>query len=153
MTETVEIVEITAVDTRPLRLRVLRTGTPDTEVVWAGDDEATTFHLGALAGGDLVGISTWLLRRYPDRPDVGAFQLRGMATAPGLVGSGIGTALLLAGLDRCAAEGAGLVWARARATALGFYERHGFDTVGPRYTDLTTGLAHHDIVRRLDGSV
>ena len=43
----VEIVELTAEETRPLRAAVLRRGTPTTNVVWAGDDDPVTVHLGA----------------------------------------------------------------------------------------------------------
>ncbi|MFP5487179.1 MAG: GNAT family N-acetyltransferase [Acidimicrobiia bacterium] len=145
-----DIVEITAAETHDLRRRILRAGTPSDVVTWDGDDESTTFHLGARsAEGELVAISTWLLRRYPDRPAEEAFQLRGMATDPARRGSGVSARLLLAGLDRCTAAGATLVWARARVPALSFYERHGFSPIGPEYTDLTTGLRHRDILRPL----
>jgi GNAT superfamily N-acetyltransferase len=144
------VVELTAEETHPLRGRVLRDGTLSDVVVFDGDELAGTFHLGfRTADGTLVGVSTWMQRAYPDRPAVVGYQLRGMATDPGHRGTGAGTAMLGAGLDRCRALGAGLVWARARDTALGFYERYGFTTVGPGYTDLTTGLPHHDIVRDL----
>lgn len=142
-----EIVAIAAVDTHDLRRRVLRDGTPSAEVRWDGDDEPTTFHLGVQADGHLIAISTWLRRRYPDRPAEEAFQLRGMATEPSSRGSGVSGRLLQAGLDRCAARGATLVWARARVDALTFYTRHGFEAVGSEYTDLTTGLRHRDILR------
>ena len=41
------------------------------------------------------------------------------------------------------------MWARARDTALPFYVRHGFSTVGVGYVDLTTGLPHHDVIREI----
>lgn len=146
----IEIVELSAADTHPLRRRVLRNGTASDDVVFDGDDLDSTFHLGARLDGELVGISSWMSRAYPDRPAEPAFQLRGMATDPALQrGRGVGSALLLAGLDRCAALGATLIWARARDTALAFYERHGFQAVGLGYTDLTTGLPHHDVLRPL----
>ena len=109
----------------------------------------TTFHLGLRIDDEIVAVSTWLARRYPDRPGEPGYQLRGMATDPDHRGCGLGARLLAAGLDRCRAEGATLVWARARDSALPFYERHGFTTVGPGYVDLTTGLPHHDILRSI----
>ena len=132
-----------------MRRSVLRTGTPSDEVVCDGDDLATTFHLGIRCDGEIVAISTWLERPYPDRPGDPAFQLRGMATADTVRGSGLGAQLLDAGLERCRAAGAVLVWARARDAALPFYERHGFTTVGLGYVDLTTGLPHHDVIKLL----
>jgi predicted GNAT family N-acyltransferase len=144
------IVEIDAAATHDLRRRVLREGTPSDAVVWDGDDDAATFHLGARAeDGRVVAISTWIRRRYPDRPADDAVQLRGMATDPAVRGTGVGARLLVAGLTRCADAGATLVWARARATAVPFYTRHGFAPAGPEYTDLTTGLPHRDILRPL----
>lgn len=145
-----EIVEITAADTHELRRRILRAGTPTDVVVWDGDDEPDTFHLGVRGpDGALVAISSWMSRRYPDRPAEVAYQLRGMATDPSRRGTGVSSTMLLAGLGRCTEAGATLVWARARVAALSFYERHGFEPVGPEYTDLTTGLPHRDILRAL----
>lgn len=140
-----DIIELEPGDTHDLRRRILRDGTASDEVVWDGDDDPTTFHLGVRVGGELVAISSWMRRPCVDRPDDDAFQLRGMATDPAHRGSGVSSALLAAGLDRCAVEGATLVWARGRVAALTFYERHGFSIVGPEYTDATTGLPHRDI--------
>lgn len=144
-----QIVELDAGETHPLRRAILRDGTASNEVVFDGDDEPGTFHLGVRVDGALVAISSWLPRRYPDLPASPGHQLRGMATEPATRGSGLGRELLTAGLDRCREAGSDLVWARARVAALGFYERHGFEPVGVEYVDLTTGLPHHDIVRRL----
>lgn len=143
----VRIVELTAAETHPLRWSLLRDGTASRVVVFDGDELDTTFHLGARGtDGEPIAISTWIERPYPDRPGVPAHQLRGMATAPGHRGTGVSTDVLRAGLDRCRAAGSLLVWARARATALGFYVRHGFEPVGAEYVDLTTGLPHRDIL-------
>ena len=145
----VEVVELRPTETHALRRTVLRSGTPSDEVVFDGDDVDTTFHLGLREGDEVVAISTWMERPYPDRPGDRGFQLRGMATADAKRGSGLGAALLDAGVERCRAAGAVLVWARARDAALAFYERHGFTTVGLGYVDLTTGLPHHDVIREI----
>lgn len=144
-----ELVELRPEDTHALRRAVLRTGTPSEAVVFEGDELASTFHLGIRAGGEIVAVSTWMERPYPDRPAERGFQVRGMATADSMRGSGLGARLLAAGIERCREAGALLVWARARDAALGFYARHGFTTVGPGYVDLTTGLPHHDVIREI----
>jgi predicted GNAT family N-acyltransferase len=72
-----------------------------------------------------------------------------MATVDARRGEGFGERLLDAGIERCRRDGAALVWARARDTALAFYVRHGFLTVGLGYVDLATGLPHHDVIRNL----
>ena len=145
-----ELVELRPHETHPLRRAVLRDGTPSDEVVFDGDELESTFHLGLRVEGELVAISTWLERPYPDRPGDRGFQIRGMATVDAYRGEGFGTRLLEAGADRCRADGAALVWARARDTALPFYVRHGFSTIGVGYVDLTTGLPHHDVIREID---
>jgi GNAT superfamily N-acetyltransferase len=142
-----ELVELRPEETHRLRRIVLRDGTASDQVVFDGDTLDTTFHLGLRLGGEIVAISTWLARRYPDRPEEPGYQLRGMASDPSHRGEGLATRLLVAGIERCRSEGATLVWARARDSALTFYEGRGFERVGAGYVDLTTGLPHHDIVR------
>lgn len=147
------VVQLEPAETHPIRRAVLRNDTPDDRVEFDGDELADTLHLGVDDDGELVAISTWLVRRYPDLPEHPGHQLRGMATLPARRGSGVGAMLLEAGLDRCRSAGSELVWARARETALGFYLAHGFETVGVGYVDLTTALPHRDIVRRLGVSI
>ncbi|NNE13060.1 MAG: GNAT family N-acetyltransferase [Ilumatobacter sp.] len=145
------VVDLTARETHPIRRSVLRNDTPDDRVEFDGDDRPDTIHLGARtrSGGELVAISTWIPRRYPDLPDRAGHQLRGMATLPHHRGSGIASMLLDAGLERCVLAGSTVVWARARDTALDFYVARGFEAVGPGFVDLTTGLPHHDVVRHV----
>ena len=143
----ISVVELAADQTHLIRRSVLRDGTASHIVTFDGDEAPGTFHLGADIDGDLVAISSWMQRRYPDLPAHDAHQLRGMATLPAHRGTGVGAHLLLAGLDHAAAGGSTVVWARARVGAVPFYERHGFETRGAEYVDLTTGLPHHDIVK------
>ena len=145
----IEVVQLAPEQTHAIRRSVLREGDDAATVVFDGDDDPDTFHLGATVDGELVAISSWMSRRYPDLPAHAGSQLRGMASTPAVRGSGIGAQLLRAGLDRAAASGSTVVWARARVRALAFYERHGFETRGVEYVDLTTGLPHHDIVKML----
>jgi predicted GNAT family N-acyltransferase len=142
----ITLVDLTAAETHELRRSLLRSGTSSDEVVFDGDELADTFHLGARVDRELVTISSWMRRRYPDLPEHAGHQLRGMATVPAARRSGVGAEVLAAGVRRCARAGSTVVWARARVDALSFYERHGFETRGEQYVDLTTGLPHRDIV-------
>ena len=54
-----------------------------------------------------------------------------------------------AGIEICRKRGATLVWARARDSALEFYEHRGFGVTGSGYVDLATGVPHHDVIRDL----
>jgi thiamine transport system ATP-binding protein len=136
--------EADAFETHDLRRRVLRTGTRTTDVELAGDDRA--LHLVVERGGLVVAVSSWFERPSPSRPGRDGRQLRTMASAPEVRGTGAASILLTTGLERARSDGADHVWARARTTALGFYLRHGFETIGDEYVDETTGLPHVDIV-------
>jgi GNAT superfamily N-acetyltransferase len=147
MTEpALEIVEITATDTHPLRLSVLRFDTPTKEVVFPEDDWPGSWHLGVRLAGALVATSSWVPREYEGRAGV---QLRGMATDRNLQGSGIGGQLLEAGCDLARSRGFALVWARARDAALAFYVHHGFAVEGDGFVDHATQLPHHVVLRML----
>ncbi len=143
------VVEVTAEATHDLRRRVLRTGTPRTDVVFADDDAPTTVHLGLVdEQGTLIAISSWAWRPFPADPSgCRAVQLRGMAVDPAQQRTGAGAILLDAGVERARADGAELVWANARDSALGFYAAHGFETVGAGYVDPATAIPHHRIRR------
>ena len=144
--QALEIVEITSTDTHALRASVLRFDTPTKEVVFPEDDWPGSWHLGVLREGVLVATSSWVPREHDGRP---AVQLRGMATARGLQGSGIGGQLLHAGCELVRAKGFTLVWARARDAALEFYLRHDFAVEGAGFVDQATQLPHHLVVRTL----
>jgi GNAT superfamily N-acetyltransferase len=149
-TPAIEIVQLEAAGTYGLRREVLRNGDPDAKVTFDEDDWPGAVHLGARLDGRIVGVSSWIPRPFPGTPDTGdgiAVQLRGMATANGLRGTGVGGVLVDAGCAGCAERGARLVWARARDAALAFYERHGFVVDGDGFVDVTTQLPHH-VVRR-----
>ena len=141
------VVELSASDTHDLRRRVLRVGTVTTLVDFDGDDAAV--HLGVMVDGDVMAVSRWFDRRHPDRPALAGVQLRGMAVEPSLSGTGLGSMLLAGGCERMRSNGAELVWARARDTALDFYTARGFEVFGEGYVDLSTGLPHHDVIRLL----
>jgi GNAT superfamily N-acetyltransferase len=143
-----EVVEISAVDTHPVRLAVLRADTPTKDVVFPGDDEPGVVHLGVRLDGELVATSTWIPRSAPDGT-APAVQLRGMATRQHLQGTGIGAALIAAGCAHARSLGAVVVWANARDRALAFYEREGFVVHGDGFVDAATQLPHHVVIRRL----
>jgi N-acetylglutamate synthase-like GNAT family acetyltransferase len=74
-------------------------------------------------------------------------QLKGMAVDDTLQTSGLGKHLIDAGVQLAQQRGAQLVWARARDTAVGFYEKCGFTVLGDGFIDEPTGMPHHIVVR------
>lgn len=157
---TPQVVEISAADAVPIRLEVLRRGTPTDVVAFPGDDDPSTVHLGIRIGGELVATSTWLRHELPvdidgDVDDNGGstapgghhVQLRGMATLDAHQGRGLGALLIDEGVRRAKEGGAVEVWANARDTALAFYRQQGFDVVGEGFLTSDTRIPHH-VVRR-----
>ncbi len=146
MTRAVAIRLIAATDTHPLRLSVLRNNSPTALLVFDGDDEPTTFHLGAFHGNDLVGIATFVHRPCSNTPDATrTVQLRGMAVSAALQSGGVGRVLLGAAIERLRADGVEVLWANARDAALGFYRGFGMTVGDDAFVDITTGLAHHRV--------
>ena len=134
----------------PLRMAVLRDGTPSRDPRYAEDDHEGTVHMVLRDEADvIVATSTWLPRAFPIDPDAPAIQLRGMAVDTSLQSRGVGAQLLAAGIERAKSLGAHNVWARARDTALTFYERNGMHVVGDAFLDDATGMSHHLVVLRL----
>ena len=133
----------------PLRLAVLRDGTPSQDANYGEDTMPGAVHLAIRQEGEVAATSTWIPRPYPlDKatPPVSAVQLKGMAVAKAAQGSGLGAELLAAGIEHAKSLGATCVWARARDSALYFYERHGFEIAGDQFIDEATGMGHHIVV-------
>jgi GNAT superfamily N-acetyltransferase len=130
----------------PLRMKVLREGTPSQDPRYTEDDWEITTHLALYKDGEILGTSSWLTKTFP-LPHASSnsldTQLRGMAIDQSLQSSGLGAELLLFGIHFAQHKGAGIVWARARDSALKFYERNGFTTVGDAFIDEATGMSHH----------
>ncbi len=143
----VVIRELTAADTKPIRLTMLRTGTPSASVDFTGDDDPATVHLGAEVDDRLVGVSSWL--RTEDSDGVARVQLRAMAVLDDLQGLGVGAQIVAEGIRRAREADVAEVWANARDSALPFYERCGFTVEGDGFVTRDTGLPHHVIRMRL----
>ena len=123
-------------DARVLRDRVLRAGHSPGGSVYPGDDAADTGHFGAFVDARLVAVAS-VCREAP-RTELGetaatVWRLRGMATADGYRGRGIGERLARRCIAHARGHGATRVWCSARERAVGFYERLGFRVVGEPY--------------------
>lgn len=129
----IEVRPITAEETWPLRLAVLRPGRPIESARFPGDDAPGTRHFGAFRNGQLLGIASLYAAEMPARPGELAFQLRGMATAPEARGLGLGRALVHACIEFARESGVRLIWCNARTGAVGFYRKLGFEVFGNEF--------------------
>lgn len=135
--------------TYPLRARVLRAGAPPESVHLPVDDRPDTAAFAATTtDGTVVGTAIVFPEACPWLPGPRAWRLRGMATAEGRRGRGIGARVLDAVLAHVAAGGGEVVWCNARTPARRFYERAGFAVHGDPWDDPEIG-PHVAMWRRL----
>ena len=141
--------QLTIDDIMSLRVRVLRQGTPATDAHYPEDEYPDVVHFGIVQSGDVIATSTWFIKECPEAQGLTAMQLKGMAVDTSLQSGGYGAQLIQAGVALAAERNAKIVWARARDSALGFYEKCGFRTVGDGFIDESTDMPHHIVVREL----
>lgn len=144
-----QVVHLPLSDIMALRVAVLRQGTPVTTCDYPEDLYDDAIHLGIKRGGVVVATSTWFAKECPEESSRFAVQLKGMAVDTRLQGEGLGALLIDAGITHAVARGADLVWARARDSAMGFYEQCGFTSVGEQFIDGPTAMPHHIVIRRI----
>ena len=108
-----------------LRTTVLIAGTDRDSPAFDGDGDATTRHFGVFSGDAVVACASCM------RAADGAWQLRGMATAPAFRSQGVGS-WLLAHVEAQLLDGhpGTRLWCNARVRAAPFYERAGWNRVG-----------------------
>lgn len=146
------VVEIAADATHDLRRRVLRGGRADADVHFDADDHPAALHLAVVDDGDgdgdsrVLAVATVIPATTPRRPAALAWRVRGMAVEPAVQGTGVGTLLLDAVVERARAEGAQVLWADGRDSALAFYERRGWSVEGEGYVTAAEGIPHHTVV-------
>jgi GNAT superfamily N-acetyltransferase len=119
--EKIEVLDIRAADTYPLRSKVLRPGQPPEANHYPRDAEGV--HFGLFLGKELRSVVTAHPEDHPAFPGQGQWRIRGMATEEGFRGRGLGKLLLSALLAWGARKGLPLFWCNARESAISFYER------------------------------
>ncbi len=97
--------------------------------------------LAALEDGQVQGCV--MLRPLPD----GELKLRQMAVAPELQGRGVGAQLVTAAEELGRERGFCKMTLHARDTAIGFYERLGYDIEGQQFEEV--GIPHHKMFKQL----
>jgi len=141
------VVQVSTEELLSLRLAVLRDGTPSQNPRYSQDEHPGCIHLGIYEQHELIACSSWIPQAWPLDERLPAVQLKGMAVAKHLQGSGTGAELLSVGVQRAEREGAHYIWARARDSALNFYTRNGFQVFGEQFIDEATGMGHHLVMK------
>ena len=126
------IKETTADALIALRWQVLRPGRPESTAHFAEDEASGSAHFAAIdSAGSVIGCASVIEKE-------GRLQLRGMATAPEWQGKGVGRAVLEAVQAHALQRGLPL-WCNARMSALGFYEKSGWQKEGTIFDVPTVG--------------
>lgn len=142
------IVPVTAEETHPLRLLVLRKNDPNALLAWPHDRDPASFHLAMDDDGERVAIASFYLEDHEDLFGDLQYHLRGMATRPDHQGQGNGAALLRHAIDHLRTLNADLLWCRARIEARGFYEKQGLIATGEPFEIVGVGM-HYLMYLRL----
>jgi ribosomal protein S18 acetylase RimI-like enzyme len=130
--------------TRQLRQAVLRPH--ETLEQLASHEPDAAFAVGAFDGAELIAVGF-----VAQDAEVGAWRIRGMATAPHARGRGAGTLVLEALLRHATTHGAHRIWCNARTPARSFYERAGLLVVSEPFEIL--GIGPHFVMELTPGPV
>jgi len=122
------IEKISAKDTFPIRLEVLRKDIP-LPFEFNGDFDEGTFHLGAFKNDELIAVSSFM--KCSNNQFKGAqYQLRGMATLTDYQGFGAGKLMMYEAFSILKTLKIDYLWCNARVVAVKFYEKIGLQTIG-----------------------
>jgi GNAT superfamily N-acetyltransferase len=137
-----EVREMVAKDTYPLRSMVLRPGQPLEANYYPKDGDG--IHLGGFLNGEIISVVTMHPEDHPDFVAAGQWRIRGMAVHPQFRGKGYGSILLKALLVK--AKKLPLLWCNARTPAVNFYLRHGFTKESQEF--LLPNIGAHYLLKR-----
>lgn len=122
--------EITAQETFIIRQSVLRQGKPLEACALEDDNLKTTHHFGLFENSNLTGIISLFIKTNPIFAENLQAQIRGMGILEIHQKKGFGEALVKYCEDYCASKQWDLIWFNARATAVGFYKKLGYEING-----------------------
>ena len=127
------IQKITATETYPVRHIVLRAGKPIESCQFDGDELVSTHHFGYYLNNQIIGVISIFEINNKQFLVQKSFQIRGMAVLPSFQKQGIGEALVKESEKFCTTQKANLIWFNARTTAVGFYQKMGYEIVGSEF--------------------
>ncbi|MBE0423608.1 MAG: GNAT family N-acetyltransferase [Lutibacter sp.] len=127
----IQINEISAQETFPIRLEVLRKNIP-LPFEFNGDFDENTFHLGAFKNDKLIAVSSYMKANFKNF-EGNQYQLRGMATLTEYQGFGAGKLMLQKADQILKGKNITIIWCNARIAAVDFYKKQGFQTYGNKF--------------------
>ncbi|MFT4781503.1 MAG: ribosomal-protein-alanine N-acetyltransferase [Pseudohongiellaceae bacterium] len=122
--------EVSAKETYTIRHAVLRKGRPIEDCQFRDDALETTIHIGIYIDAQVVGIATFVQNKNKLFSEEKQYQLRGMAILEIFQGRQLGERLLNYGEQMLEEKHIARLWFNARETAVGFYKKNNYETVG-----------------------
>jgi GNAT superfamily N-acetyltransferase len=126
----IEIKKITAFETIIVRHPVLRPGRQIESCHFDGDDLLSTSHFGLFLENQLAGVISVFKIQNKLFSEENQYQIRGMAVLSEFQKKGFGEALLEYCENEIRLKSGDLIWFNARETAIGFYEKSGYEILG-----------------------
>ncbi len=127
----IQIKKITALETYPIRLEVLRKNML-LPYKFTGDLDVDTFHLGAFKNNKLIAISSFM--KINNKNFKGKqYQLRGMATLNKYQGLGAGKLIMQKAFLILNKLKINCLWCNARIVAVNFYKNNGLQIFGEMF--------------------
>ena len=127
----IEIKKISASDTYPVRLEVLRKNIP-LPFKFNGDLDNDTFHLGVFKDEKIIAVSSFM--KVKNKNFKGEqFELRGMAALNQFQGLGAGKLMMKEALFILKSLDTDYLWCNARIVAVNFYKKSGLQTFGEKF--------------------
>ncbi|SFS76744.1 GNAT family N-acetyltransferase [Lutibacter maritimus] len=127
----IEVKKISALDTYPVRLEVLRKNIP-LPYQFNGDLDSDTFHLGVFKNNQLIAVSSYMKAENSNFKG-SQYQLRGMATLSEYQGLGAGKLMMEKAVAILKEFHINCLWCNARVVAVPFYEKQGLKTFGDKF--------------------
>ncbi|MEO0012575.1 MAG: hypothetical protein RLZZ535_964 [Cyanobacteriota bacterium] len=109
--------------------------------------QAEYFHAAILRQNSVVAYGQLVPQ------DNSVYQISQMVVKPGYQGQNFGSRILLFLIEQAKKEGAIALTLNARTTAVGFYQKFGFQTHGIQFPSSTTGIPHITMNKNLSSSL
>jgi len=142
----IQIKKISAEETYPIRLEVLRKKIP-LPYKFNGDFDENTFHIGAFSNNKLIAVSSYMKAENKNFKGK-QYQLRGMATLIESQGAGAGKLMLQEAFSILVKMNIDILWCNARVIAVDFYKKQGLKTFGKLFEIPLVG-AHYVMFKKL----
>jgi len=125
--------EIKPSDTTAIRHQILRAGQPVETCLYPGDNDSNTFHLGVFENDKLVAIGSFYSENQSELSYDTQYRFRGIATLPPFRNRGFAAAMIRFAIARLKSKNVDAIWCNARTSALGLYQKLGFDAVSEQF--------------------